>query len=129
MLTACGVEYVIMDDGWSVKLKIMEINPRVSGSVKIVFEAGVDQARQMLELVSGDTVTEQIDYRIGQRLRCSQSDLLWFIKSPNRFKSQPSWFSIKKTKDQIFYLDDPLPWFVFSFTGVLKYRKEMDKRS
>ena len=119
----------LIDDPRDGKAKIMEINPRVSGSVKIVFEAGVDQARQMLELVSGDTVTEQIDYRIGQRLRCSQSDLLWFIKSPNRFKSQPSWFSIKKTKDQIFYLDDPLPWFVFSFTGVLKYRKEMDKRS
>ena len=118
----------LIDDPRDGKAKIMEINPRVSGSVKIVFEAGVDQARQMLELVSGDTVSEQTEYRIGQRLRCSQSDLLWFIKSPNRFKSKPSWFSIKNTKDQIFYLDDPLPWFVFSLTGIFKYKKEMKKR-
>ena len=119
----------LIDDPRDGVAKIMEINPRVSGSVKIVFEAGVDQAKQMLELVHGDPVSEQKEYRIGQRLRCSQTDLLWFLKSPNRFKSKPSWFSIKKTKDQIFYLDDPLPWFAFSLTGVFKYKKEMKKRS
>ena len=118
----------LIDDPRDGKAKIMEINPRVSGSVKIVFEAGVDQAKQMLELVNSDEVSEQSAYRIGQRLRCSQTDLLWFLKSPNRFKSEPSWFSNKNTKDQIFYLDDPLPWFVFSFGGLLKYRKEMEKR-
>ena len=118
----------LIDDPRDGVAKIMEINPRVSGSVKIVFEAGVDQAKQMLELVHGDPVSEQKEYRIGQRLRCSQTDLLWFLKSPNRFKSKPSWFSIKKTKDQIFYLDDPLPWFAFSLTGVFKYKKEMKKR-
>ena len=70
--------------------KVMEINPRVSGSVKIVFEAGVNLARQMLELVYDTPVTEYKRYRIGQRLRCSQIDLLWFIKSNNRFKANPS---------------------------------------
>lgn len=108
--------------------KIMEINPRVSGSVKICFVAGVDQARQMLELAYGEKVTEYKSYTVGQRLRCSQIDFLWFIKSPDRFKSKPSWFSCKKTKDHTFSWDDPLPWFVFSLQGFSRVRKEINKR-
>lgn len=109
--------------------KIMEINPRVSGSVKICFAAGVNQAKQMLELVYGQEVTEFKNYRMGQRLRCSQTDVLWFLKSPDRFKAKPSWFSIKNTKDQTFSWDDPLPWFAFLLQGMKRYKKEIDRRS
>lgn len=108
--------------------KIMEINPRVSGSVKICFEAGVDQARQMMELAYDVPVTEYKTYDMGCRLRCSQTDLLWFFKSPNRWKTKPSWFSCYKTHDQIFSWDDPLPWFTFSLQGLNKYGSEMEKR-
>ena len=119
----------LIQDERDGKAKIMEINPRVSGSVKIVFEAGVDQAKQMLELVYGEEVTKYDTCKIGQRLRCSQTDLLWFLKSKNRFRSNPSWFSFKDTKDHTFYISDPLPWFAFSIAGVCKYRKEMEKRN
>lgn len=108
--------------------KVMEINPRVSGSVKIAFDAGVDQARQMLELSLGDEVTYYNRYEVGRRLRCSQSDLMWFLKSPNRFKAKPSWFSLYKTHDQIFTWSDPWPWFTFSLHCIKDYRKEMKKR-
>ncbi|BES66470.1 hypothetical protein SANA_29090 [Gottschalkiaceae bacterium SANA] len=108
--------------------KIMEINPRVSGSVKICFVAGVDQAKQMIELAYGEEVIEFNSYKIGQRLRCSQTDTLWFLKSPNRFKSIPSWFSIKNTKDHTFAFDDPLPWFAFTIQGLKRVRKELEKR-
>lgn len=108
--------------------KIMEINPRVSGSVKICFEAGVDQAKQMLELVQNKEVTNYNNYTIGNRLRCFQTDVLWFIKSKDRFNTNPSWFSNKNTKDQIFYLDDPLPFITFSIGGLFKYKDEMNKR-
>ncbi len=118
----------LIQDERDGKAKIMEINPRVSGSVKIAFVSGVDQARQMIELLYGKNVTKYEKYKIGQRLRCSQTDLLWFLKSKDRFSSKPSWFSLKNTKDQIFSLSDPLPWFAFSLSGVLKYRKEMEKR-
>lgn len=109
--------------------KIMEINPRVSGSVKIAFVSGVDQARQMLELAFGRPVTEYKSYKIGQRLRCSQTDLLWFLKSPDRFRSKPSWFSPFHTVDQLFGWDDPLPWFAFTIQGFKRLGKEMEKRS
>ena len=118
----------LIDDPRDNTAKIMEINPRVSGSVKIVFESGVDQARQILEMLYSEEVSEQTDYKIGQRLRCSQTDFLWFIKSPDRFKSDPSWFSIKNTKDHTFAWDDPLPWVVFSVAGLFKFKREMKKR-
>jgi predicted ATP-grasp superfamily ATP-dependent carboligase len=108
--------------------KIMEINPRVSGSVKICFDAGVDMARQMLELAYNEPVTKYDTYKTGRRLRCSQTDLLWFIKSNNRFNASPSWFSLKNTKDQIFSWSDPLPWFSFTAQGLSKYITEMEKR-
>ena len=108
--------------------KVMEINPRVSGSVKICFEAGIDLARQIIEYEFGEEVTEYREYKLGQRLRCSQTDLLWFIKSPNRFKSDPSWFSCKQTKDHTFSIDDPMPWLSFSIQAVLRYKNEMRKR-
>jgi predicted ATP-grasp superfamily ATP-dependent carboligase len=108
--------------------KIMEINPRVSGSVKICFVAGVDQARQILESAKGIPVTEYHTYRKGVRLRAMHTDLLWFISSRNRFNTQPSWFSIKNTSEQIFSLDDPIPWFSYTFQSFVKYRKEMKKR-
>ncbi len=108
--------------------KVMEINPRVSGSVKICFEAGIDLARQIIEYEFGEEVTKYSSYKVGQRLRCSQTDLLWFIKSPNRFKSEPSWFSFKQTKDHIFSFDDPLPWLSFSIQAIMRYKTEMKKR-
>lgn len=118
----------LIDDPRDGKAKIMEINPRVSGSVKIVFESGADQAKQILEMALGQEVTPQLTYEVGRRLRCTQTDLLWFIKSPNRFKAEPSWFSIRKTKDHTFYWSDPLPWFAFSLSGLFKFKGEMKKR-
>lgn len=119
----------LIQDPRDGKAKIMEINPRVSGSVKIAFIAGTDQACQMKELAEGKQVTEYRDYEIGWRLRCFQTDFLWFLKSPNRFKAKPSWFSWRRTKEQIFSLSDPIPWFAFTIKGLRNYRSEMDKRS
>jgi hypothetical protein len=82
----------------------------------------------MLEYCFGEKVSSYKKYKIGQRLRCSQTDLLWFIKSPDRFKSKPSWFSNKNTKDQIFDISDPLPWFTFSIQKAMQLKKEMSKR-
>ena len=108
--------------------KIMEINPRVSGSVKITFLAGTNQAKQMLELLFDKEVTKYDTYKLDQRLRCSQTDFLWFLKSKNRFKSKPSYFNRRHTKDQIFSWSDPIPWFAFTFQKLFSFRKEMKKR-
>lgn len=108
--------------------KIMEINPRVSGSVKICFKAGVDMARQILESALNKPVTEYSNYTVGIRLRALHTDLLWFFHSRNRFKAEPSWFSNKNTSEQIFSWDDPFPWFSYTLQAFGKYKKEMNKR-
>ena len=108
--------------------KIMEINPRISGSGKIVLLSGVNLALQMLQMARGEEVTVFHDYKEGVRLRCLYTDFLWFLKSKDRFKAKPSWFSMKNTKEQVFSWKDPLPYFAFSMGSLLKLKRELKKR-
>lgn len=110
-------------------VKVMEINPRITACVKICFASGVDFARQIVELATGRPVTAYPDYADGVRLRYMHTDLLWLLQSPNRFRARPSWFDFRRTKDQIFSLKDPWPWFTFSIQAVKKRKAEMAKRS
>ena len=108
--------------------KIMEINPRMSGSAKIVILSGVNLALQLLQMAKGDEVTGYTSYKEGVRLRCLYTDLLWFMKSKDRFKAKPSWFSMKNTHEQVFSWKDPAPFFVFSVGSLFKLKKELKKR-
>lgn len=108
--------------------RVMEINPRITASVKVCFAAGVDFARQVVELGMGLPVTEYADYREGIRLRYMHTDLLWFLQSPNRFHAKPSWFDFRRTTDQIFNPRDPWPWFTYTIQGFRKRKAEMEKR-
>lgn len=73
-------------------------------------------------------VTAYQSYKIGCCMRYMHTDVLWFLKSKDRFKSNPSWFYWKNTTDQIFSLRDPLPWFGYTIQGLLKFKKEKEKR-
>ena len=118
----------LIQDPRDGKAKIMEINPRVSGSVRIVLDAGVNIAQQMVELACNEQVTPYISYERDVRLRCIHTDLLWLIKSPNRFRSNPSWFSWKNTTDQVWSLADPKPFIAYSIQALGRYKSEMKKR-
>lgn len=118
----------LIQDPRDGKAKVMEINPRITASVKVCFYAGVDFARQIVEFETGRQVTEYKDYKLDCRLRYMHTDILWFLQSPNRFKAKPSWFSFKRTTDQIFSIKDPLPWFTYSFQAFRKLSPEMQKR-
>jgi predicted ATP-grasp superfamily ATP-dependent carboligase len=124
---AVGVDLMI--DSRDNIAKVIEINPRVLACSKVGFIAGVNQAHQVLEDAFGYPVTPYIEYKSDMRVRMSQTDTLWFIKSPDRFKTQPSWFSNKNTKDQTFSWDDPLPWFAFLFRGLTRLKKEEKARA
>jgi ABC-type dipeptide/oligopeptide/nickel transport system ATPase component len=108
--------------------KVMEINPRITASVKVCFAAGVDFARQIIEHALGLPVTAYPHYRAGIQLRYMHTDLLWFIQSPDRFRTRPSWFKFTSTVDQIFSLRDPWPWFTYTLQGFKKRKAEMAKR-
>jgi D-aspartate ligase len=108
--------------------KVIEINPRILACAKIGFAAGIDLAEQILQKEFGQEVSFYADYDKKIRIRMSQTDALWFLKSPNRFKVEPSFFSCRNVKDQIFSWDDPLPWFFYSIQAVFRYKSEIKKR-
>ncbi len=122
----CDID--LMEDPRDGSIRVIEINARISANVQLCFDAGVDIAKQLLQLYSGEDVTAFLDYKDDVRLRCIQTDFLWFLKSPNRFKSDPSWFSLKRTYDQIGAWDDLKPFVYFCLEAPLKYRREMKKR-
>lgn len=110
--------------------KVLEINLRAIACAKAGFLAGIDQAKQILEDLYCDTVTSQLKYKTDIRVRRSQIDWMWFLKSPDRFKARPSWFDRKNTTDQLFSWTDPGPWFAFwiyGFRKVLREKQEQKK--
>jgi predicted ATP-grasp superfamily ATP-dependent carboligase len=118
----------LIDDPRDCIPKIIEVNPRIMACVKIGFDAGIDLGTQLLEKEFDGIVTEYHNYKTNINVRMSQTDILWFLKSSNRFHTEPSWFSIRNTKDQTFAWDDPLPWFAFLLRGLTRYKSEMKKR-
>ena len=73
------------------ELLIMEINPRIPACVRSAFKSGMDYATMIADATLGLPLR---DYRYtpGKRLRHLGFDVLWFLKSPDRFKAKPSWF-------------------------------------
>lgn len=109
--------------------KILEINPRINGTAKICFYAGVDISLQHLQYALNEPVTEFSQVKEGVCLRYIHMDVLWFLKSSDRFKTNPSWFSFKNTVDEIFSWEDLKPFFVYSITAVKKLLGDRKKRS
>lgn len=73
------------------ELLIMEINPRIPACVRSAFKSGVDFATMIADATLGFPLREYT-YTSGKRLRYLGFDVLWFLKSPDRFKAKPSWF-------------------------------------
>lgn len=109
--------------------KIMEINPRITGSVKICYSAGVDFSRQIVEDYLKLPVTTYKSYKKGKYLRYLHTDILWLLKSKDRFKCKPSWFDFRNSTDQIWNFKDPLPWFAYTIAGFVKLKEDKKKRS
>ena len=108
--------------------KIMEINPRITGSVKICYACGVNFSEQILQDYLDMPITEYMEYPEGQYLRYFHTDLLWFLKSPTRFSCKPSWFNFRHSVDQIWSIKDPWPWFTYTLASVTKIREDKKKR-
>lgn len=108
--------------------KIMEINPRITGSVKICYACGVNFSEQILQDYLDIPVTPYMEYEEGRYLRYLHTDLLWFIKSPTRFSCKPSWFDFRHSVDQIWSAKDPLPWLTYTIANITKVSADSKKR-
>ncbi len=92
-------------------VKVLEVNPRITGSVKICFEAGVDFANLLVALALSQDISPVETYQQGIYLRHPGLDFLWFLKSRDRFRTSPSWFRFfgKNLRYEILSASDPGP--------------------
>ena len=109
--------------------KVMEINGRISASFKVSVLAGLHIVRQLLERAYGVEVTPApADLQYGRRVSHSQAGVMWFLKSKDRFRKEPSSTGRKGKKDVVFSWSDPWPYMTYSIQCVKKNKKEMEKR-
>lgn len=105
--------------------KVIEINPRPVHGISLGFFFGVDNARQVFEDAYDLPVTKMSIKRTDTAVRILQTDMLWFIKSPDRFERSPQKLGYKHVREQMFFWDDPLPWIAFLISGIKDYHKKM----
>ena len=117
----------LIEDPRDGSARIMEINPRICGSIKIAFLAGIDFARQIAEDALDMPVTAYTGYRKNVVMRRFLADCAWLVESPNRFRTKPCWFN-PFFHGQIFSWDDPLPALVFLGKKLLRPFKKLRGR-
>ena len=106
----------------SGEYKIIELNPRVPASLRAADIAGVNFPHlivcDLLKLPNPVST-----YKTGFFLRYLGLDIMWFLKSPQRFKSKPSWFLCfgKKVFFQDIYATDPTTWWNWFTHGFQRY--------
>ena len=84
-------DFDLIEDPNTKKLLIMEINPRTPACVRSAYKSGLDFATMIADATLGLPL-RKYEYKPGKRLRHLGFEVLWFLKSPNRFKANPSWF-------------------------------------
>lgn len=125
------VGFANMDLVWDEqekRAKILEVNGRTGASVKLDYLAGIDVARLIVQNEMGYDVQNMLDYKDDKRVSCFIVDVLWFLKSPTRFSTNPSWFCRWCITDLIFSWNDMLPSVGFLITSILGFREAMKKR-
>lgn len=100
---------------------LMEINPRVPGTVKASFLAGINFAEIMMHHAK-NIPFKKYEYKHGFYMRNFGTELIWFLASKDRFKCTPNWFNFLG-KD-IYYVDgsfaDPMPFIGGLLSGAKK---------
>lgn len=122
-------DFDTIEDPVTGELLIMELNPRVPACVKCVIEAGVHWGEIIVNDYLGNP-QKNYEYKEGEFLRHLGFETLWFLKSPNRFKTKPNWF--KLIGPHIHYQDmsdwtDPLPFLIGTLHNVKKILNHKEK--
>lgn len=109
--------------------RLLEINGRIPASVKVAFMCGCNVSRQMLEMIyDQDVIQYPENNKFGMYIRHLDTDLAWFLKSPNRFHTKPSWFSWKNTQEILYSRDDKKPFYTHLLQQIISYRAKMKKK-
>ena len=104
------VEFKI--DSRDGKAKLLEVNPRFWGSLPLAINAGVNFPYLLTLMALDLDFPPVLDYKLGQLCRwLLPGDILHFLKNPQRWQLQPSFFEFRQpnlTYD-IIDINDPLP--------------------
>lgn len=122
-------DFDTIEDPDTGELLIMELNPRVPACVKCPIEAGIHWGEIIVNGYMG-LPQKQYEYHEDEYLRHLGFETLWFFKSPNRFKTTPSWF--KFLGKHIHYQDmsdwtDPFPFFVGTWRNIKNVLNHREK--
>ncbi|MBR5086212.1 MAG: ATP-grasp domain-containing protein [Muribaculaceae bacterium] len=115
-------DFDLIEDPDTNQLLIMEINPRVPACIKSPIAAGLNWGQVFVDSCLGKS-KQEYSYKEGVVLRHLGFDVLWFMKSPNRWRSKPSWF--KFFGKNVYYQDmsdwtDPQPFFGGTWNNIKK---------
>ncbi len=108
--------------------KFMEINPRFWGSLGVAIASGVDFPYLLYRIAVDGDVNGVFDYKVGVKGRYLVQDMLHLVslftdasinpvtQNPSRLRAVVKWlkFYEKETFFDLFYRDDPLPFFFSS---------------
>lgn len=89
--------------------KLMEINPRLWGSLQLAILSGIDFPFLLYKLAMDGKVEPVNSYKVGVKCRCLiPGDIMHFLTNPYRFRLNPGFFS-RTDGDDIISFDDPMP--------------------
>ena len=109
--------------------KLLEINGRIPASIRLSSQCGFNVAKLLLEMAYDQEVEQYpTNKAFGQVTRHFHAEIAWFLYSPDRFRSKPSWFSWKKARDVVFWWDDMKPWVNYTVQKLFGYREFEKKR-
>lgn len=115
-------DFDLIEDPDTKELLVMEINPRLPACLGAAIHAGVDWGQIIVDQALG-SAPKTYEYKTGVTLRHLGFDILWFLKSPKRFNSNPSWFRF--FGKNVFYQDmdgwgDMKPFFSGTYHNIKK---------
>lgn len=102
--------------------KLMEINPRVTDTIRIADYCGVDFFKMLYQMACGEKVEPVLTYRTGLYVRFLPGELMWFLTAgPKRWHTKPSFlrFFGCDVKYLVTSLSDPGPILAY-FAGCMR---------
>ena len=114
-------DFDLIEDPETHELLIMEINPRIPACIKSAILSGMDYGVMIADVSLGKPL-KNYTYKPGKKLRHIGFEVLWFLKSKNRWKTKPCWFNWldPNLSFQDFSLRDPMPFFYGTWGNINK---------